>query len=76
MQRETIVTMLSNTTHIADNVASNATGCVEPSDNSAIMAIESKAMIRCAWASSIRIASIFLLLNLFDKLNIIIPFIS
>ena len=48
MQSETIVTILSSTTQIADNVASKATGCVEPSDNKAITAIESKAMIR--WA--------------------------
>jgi hypothetical protein len=45
---ENIVTTLRRQTQIAERVASKTTGCVDPSDKRAIIAIESKATIK--WA--------------------------
>jgi len=72
MQSEIIVTILRSTTQIADKVASKDTGWVEPSDNSAIIAIDSKATIRCVCANSRLNSLLFFLLNLLNNLFIVV----
>jgi len=58
---ETIATILSSTTHMADKVGSNVTGCVAPSANKAMTAIDSIAIIKWARANSARTSLIFFL---------------
>jgi len=72
MQSEIIVTTLRSTTQMADKVASKDTGWVEPSDSRAIIAIDSKAIIKCACASSCLSSLLFFLLNLLNNLFIVV----